>query len=368
MKFIVLKEDLYKELKIFKKIKYPSYLKKIIKIYSDNGSLFLTTSNVDLTVKTKIDADIKDCENCLYFDLNLLSSIVKSLPKSSEICVVENKNKVKIENNSTNFSVLKLNDEQYSHLNQIFTYEFEKILTVKFGKLKDEVLKAVKFSCSDDDETVLTGVNFNLNDSLNISSTNRHFLLTSKINSKDIEKEIEFNLKSSALKVLFSLEGVSKFADVVISFSKAINVVKFLVDKYVFYFSKIQGEFPDFNDILSRALRENKNKVIVSKDAFLYAVRTSHQINDDFVTLDIKKNIIDVLSNDRISGESKTSISCKTNVKDYKKINMNPSYVETILDCIDDCYVYFSYDTELKPVLFSGENRDERFILMPMRS
>ena len=285
MEFLLQKEDLLKELRVFKKIKYINpVLKDILKIYSNNGSLFLTSSNVDMTVQTKVDADIKDCKNPLYFNLSLLHLIVSRLPKNSVICFRENKNKVQIKSEETQYSLVKLNGE-YSHLNQIFSFEFEKNLSIKFGRLRDTLLKAIKFTkLNSDNYTVLSGVNFNLNNFLKISSTNSHFLFTSKLDSLRREKEFVMNLNSSDLKVLSGLDA-SRFADVNISFSSSINAVKFTVDKYIFYFAKMPDEFPKFGGILNSAIKENKNEIVVEKDSILSEVKKAKQVNDDVVIL-----------------------------------------------------------------------------------
>lgn len=365
MEFLLQKEDLLKELRVFKKIKYINpVLKDILKIYSNNGSLFLTSSNVDMTVQTKVDADIKDCKNPLYFNLGLLHLIVSRLPKNSVICFRENENKVQIKSEETQYFLVKLNGE-YSHLNQIFSFEFEKILSIKFGRLRDAVLKAIKFTnLNSDNYTVLSGVNFNLNNFLKISSTNSHFLFISKLDSLKKEKKSEMNLNSSDLKVIFGID-VSRFADVIISFSSSIDVVKFSVDKYIFYFSKMPGDFPKFIDILNSAVKENKNEIIVKKDILLSEVKKAKQVNDDAVKFDVKKDKLAILSEDVELGKYKSSIKCRTKVNKYKEIALDPNYIETILSCIEDDYVHIYYDTELKPLLFN--KKDEKYLLMPKR-
>ena len=364
MQFILQKEDLMKELKVLKKIKHNnSIYGEAIKIHSNNGSLLITGSNADLTVETRVDAKIKDCKNSLYLNKNLLYSIISSLPRNSVVSFKDNNHKVLIENHKTRYSLAELSSK-IDHLNQTLNSEFEKKVSIKFGVLKDAINKAVKFTRADSYNEVLTGINFNLNNSFQINSTNSNLLFTTILSSTK-EKNFEITLNSSDLKVLLSIDA-SRFADVNICFPNAVDVVKFSVGKYTFYFSKISGAFPKFSDILNSAIKENKNEIVVEKDSILSEVKKAKQVNDAVVIFSIKKDSINILSEDRELGKYQGSVKCKTKVNEYKKIALNPKYVETILSCIDDDLVHIFYDTELRPLLFN--KKDEKYLLMPMKT
>ncbi len=324
-----------------------------------DAGLTLTTTDMELSVTTHIEADVATA-GATTLPAKRLFSVIRELPSQQIDLSIDAKNTATIECGSSFFKIVGLPADDYPDVPRP---EGDQAFTLEGGSLK-AMLKSVQYAASvDETRYVLNGILFSFKEKkLTVVATDgrRLALCEQEVDFPDesaadmvvpakavnellrnLQSESECKMTAAGSQVVFELEGMQ------------------LVSKL------IDGTFPNYQQVIPAQCEE---RITLERETLLQAVRrvalvTSEQSNS--IRLHFGENEVQVLSSTPDVGEAKERVPVKYTGKEMT-IAYNPEFLLAPLRVLDSDEVYLELTDELSPGVLKSDI-SFLYVIMPMR-
>ncbi len=338
-------------------------------IEADKDHISLATTNLDLGIRCKIKAEVKEA-GAITLPVKRLATIVRELPNIDVSIETTPNHQAKVTSGGSVFKIMGMGKEEFPPMPD---FADEKAVTLEQEELAT-MLKSVSYAqSSDETRYILNGVYFSFReDKLTLVATDgRRLALTSK----------ELTTPEGAGSIILPAKTVSelvrlldKGTKVRLAVSEKRSAFQIGTDKVgdnglidnIYLFSKVvDGNYPNYNQVVPK---ETHQRIKLERELFLQCVHraalvTSEKSNS--VKLKLSANLLEITASSPDFGEAHESMAIEYTGPELQ-VAFNPQFVIDPLRALNKDQVFFELKDEVSPGVFKTL---ESFlcVIMPVR-
>jgi len=329
-----------------------------ILIETQQDGLRLTATDLDVGISCVIPVDIQEA-GAITVPAKRFSDIIKELPLDDVNITTKKNNQVNITTDVCEFRIMGLAREEFPKLP-----EFKDNEAIKIEQpLLRQMLRLTSFAVSfDETRYILNGTLLNIRKNILtlVSTDGKRLAVIEKQLNQTFEKDIYIIVPIKTIHELnrnLQDEGG-------VSLVLGNNQVLFDLGKVVIISRLIEGEFPDYRQVVP-AISENKVKI--DREQFLLAVKRAALLaTPDYqaVKLEVFKNKLVVSKSTPDVGESREEVAVTYQGKELI-IGFNPTYLIDVLKNLDTDSVELELTDSEKPGVIRTDGYV--YVVLPMR-
>lgn len=338
-------------------------------IEAEKDQISLTTTNLDLGIRCKIKAEVKEAGS-VTLPVKRLASIIRELPNVDVVFDCSPNHQVKLTSGGSNFRIMGIGKEEFPPLPE---FGDEKAFTLEQSELA-EMLRSVSYAQSTDETRyILNGVYFNFRDGkLSLVATDgRRLALISKEMEVSPENAGAIILPAKTVAELTHLldkgEKVKiNFNDRRCAFQIASNKdTGGLVDAVYLYSKVVEGNYPNYQQVIPK---ETHQRIKLERELFQQCVHRAALIcteKSNSVKLKVTSNLLEITAQSPEFGEAHESMAINYSGPDLQ-VAFNPAFMLDPLKALTKDEVFFELKDEVSPGVFKTL---ENFVcvVMPVR-
>jgi DNA polymerase-3 subunit beta len=338
-------------------------------IEAEKDHITLTTTNLDLGIRCKIKAEVKE-PGSVTLPVKRLATIVRELPNVDVVFDAAPNHQVKLASGGSNFKIMGIGKEEFPPLPE---FGDEKSFTLEQAELT-AMLKSVAYAqSSDETRYILNGVYFNFKDGkLSLVATDGRRLAL-------ISKELEVPATSAGSIILPAktvgelLRMLDKGEKLKISFNDRraafqLNTDKDtsgLIDSIYLYSKVVEGNYPNYNQVIPK---ETHQRIKLERELFQQCVHRAALVcseKSNSVKIKVTSNLLEITAQSPDFGEAHESMAIAYSGPDLQ-VAFNPQFIMDPLRALTKDEVFFELKDEVSPGVFKTL---ESFIcvIMPVR-
>ena len=338
-------------------------------IEAEKDHITLTTTNLDLGIRAKIKAEVKET-GAVTLPVKRLATIVRELPNVDVVFDASPNHQVKLTSGGSNFRIMGIGKEEFPPLPE---FGDEKSFNLEQAELTT-MLKSVAYAqSSDETRYILNGVYFNFKDGkLSLVATDGRRLAL-------ISKELEVPAASAGSIILPAktvselLRMLDKGEKVKISFNdrraafqiKTDKDTSGLVDSIYLYSKVVEGNYPNYNQVIPK---ETHQRIKLERELLLQCVHRAALVcseKSNSVKIKLSSNLLEITAQSPDFGEAHESMAIAYSGPDLQ-VAFNPQFLQDPLRALTKDEVFFEVKDEVSPGVFKTL---ESFIcvIMPVR-
>lgn len=314
-----------------------------ILVEATDDSIILTTTDLDIGIVSVIPVK-PNITGAVTIPAKKFSDIIKEMPDNEIISIsVKKNNLVNIDCEKSSFKIMGLPKEEFPQLPE---FKDKDTISLPQKKLK-QMLKMTSFAIGHDEvRQTLNGILFVIKPTyIKLVATDGRCLTT-------VEEKVQLP-KTFERKVIVPTKAIdeldrvlSEDGDVSIYFSD--NQILFKTNTLKLVSRLIEGEFPPYERVIPE---EIKNKVVVSRDGFLSAIKrvalfTSAESLS--IRVDLARDKVVLSKSTPYLGEARVELEADYKGKDLS-VGFNPSHIINMLKSVDQEKVGFEVVDPEKP-------------------
>ena len=326
---------------------------------AEDGEIRLTTTDLDVGVSGRVDADVKK-GGATTLPTRRLATIIREVPMSEIDVEVNADNVATIRSGPSYFKILGLAEDEFPPLpdfGEANEYKIEQSV------LKDSLKKTAYAISTDETRYVLNGIFWSFKDNnLNLVATDGRRLAM-------VNHEIEFP-ESQEIDVIVPTKAVNELSRLLgdegeVRILIADNQIAFEFNKNILVSKLIEGNYPNFRQVIPN---ETKERITLERETFLNSAHrvsllTSEKSNS--LKIVFGKDNIDIMANSPDIGEAKESLAVSYKGPEFS-IAFNPEFLMAPLKNLDSDEIYLDLIDEMSPGVIKN-NSSFLYVLMPMR-
>ena len=336
-----------------------------ILLKAEGQSLFLSATNLEIAISTKISATIKN-EGSITIPARLIVNYVSFLKDGELDIFVESGETMCISSKGSKTKIKGLPSSDFPEFPKVekeFIFTFS---TKEFQKSNERVV----FSCANTSiRPILSGALFWVKGKeACLVATDSYRLGEQKIHlSSKEEREVKVIIPSRTLQELSRILGVYPEEKVEVIVSK--NQILFIVKNTEISSRLIEGNFPDYEQIIPK---EKRIMVEVQTDEFILGIKRVGifaKENNNNIRIFVNDEKISITTDATEIGSDECEIPVKgSGGQEQEEVSLNAQYVLDILQSIEEKEILFLVNERLSPVLFKPKTGDEYVhIIMPLK-
>ena len=338
-------------------------------IEAEKDQISLTTTNLDLGIRCKIKAEVKEAGS-VTLPVKRLASIIRELPNVDVVFDCSPNHQVKLTSGGSNFRIMGIGKEEFPPLPE---FGDEKAFTLEQSELA-EMLRSVSYAQSTDETRyILNGVYFNFRDGkLSLVATDgRRLALISKEMEVSAENAGAIILPAKTVAELTHL--LDKGEKVKINFNDRRCAFQFasnkdtggLVDAVYLYSKVVEGNYPNYQQVIPK---ETHQRIKLERELFQQCVHRAALIcteKSNSVKLKVTSNLLEITAQSPEFGEAHESMAINYSGPDLQ-VAFNPAFMLDPLKALTKDEVFFELKDEVSPGVFKTL---ENFVcvVMPVR-
>lgn len=363
MKFICEKSKLQEAISIVQKAvtgRSPMPILEGIFLEAENGIVTLIGSDIDLSIETRIDADILESGK-IVVDSKIFGDIIRKLPNDQvEIETIET-NSIKITCQKSVFTLIHMNADEFPSLPNISENMF---FTIPQSILKN-MIKGTSFAIAQDEtRPILTGILFEVsNKTLNLVALDG-YRLALRNEYLDTENNISAVIPGKTLnEVAKILEENSEIVN--ITFTP--NHILFNLGTTKIISRLLEGEFIKYNSIIPQ---EYNLKVTVNKQELLSCIERASLMakdgNSNLIKLDIEEDVMVITSNSQL-GKVREEIAINLQGESLQ-IAFNSKYLIDVLKIMEEENIVMELSSSVSPCVVKNKDKMNcKYLVLPVR-
>jgi DNA polymerase-3 subunit beta len=338
-------------------------------IEADKDFISLTTTNLDLGIRCKIKAEVKE-SGAVTLPVKRLATIVRELPNVDVTFDGSPNHQVKLTSGGSNFRIMGIGKEEFPPLPE---FGDEKSFTLEQAELT-AMLKSVSYAqSSDETRYILNGVYFSFKDGkLSLVATDgRRLALTSKdievpapsagsiiLPAKTVSELVRMLDKGEKLKISFN----ERRASFQINTDKDSSG---LIDSIYLYSKVVEGNYPNYNQVIPK---ETHQRIKLERELFLQCVHRAALVcneKSNSVKVKLSSNLLEITAQSPDFGEAHESMAIAYSGPELQ-VAFNPQFIMDPLRALTKDEIFFEVKDEVSPGVFKTL---ESFIcvIMPVR-
>ncbi|MCF7686913.1 MAG: DNA polymerase III subunit beta [Cephaloticoccus sp.] len=338
-------------------------------IEAEKDQISLTTTNLDLGIRCKIKADVKETGS-VTLPVKRLAGIVRELPNVDVSVDASPNHQVKLTSGGSNFRIMGIGRDEFPPLPE---FGDEKSYTLEQAELT-AMLKSVAYAqSSDETRYILNGVYFNFKDGkLTLVATDGRRLA-------HISKEMDVPADSAGAIILPAktvgelLRLLDKGEKLKINFNDRRAAFQIgtdkdgsgLIDSIYLYSKVVEGNYPNYQQVIPK---ETHQRIKLERELFLQCVHRAALVCSEkanSVKIKLTSNLLEITAQSPDFGEAHESMAIGYSGPDLQ-VAFNPQFVMDPLRALSKDEVFFEVKDEVSPGVFKTL---ESFIcvIMPVR-
>ena len=326
---------------------------------ADKAGLWLTTTDLEVTVRCRVDADVQK-PGASTVPARRIASIVRELPDSAIEVQIDDKNVASVTCGSSFFKVIGLSEDEFPPLPKT---EGKQTYTLDQGIFREMLRKSAYAASTDETRYVLNGVylSFKGGKLTTVATDGRRLALVEQEVEFPSEAEVDMILPSKAVAELMHVlqdEGELKI-------HASDNQVVFEFSDVMVASKLIEGTYPNYKQVIPNQCDE---RVTLERESLLTALRRVSLVTADksnATKLSFTKNKLSVTLSTPDVGEAHETIPIKYTGKDVE-VAFNPEYMMDPLKNLTNDEIAIELTDELSPGVIKTDI-PFLYVLMPMR-
>ena len=324
-------------------------------IEAEKDQISLTTTNLDLGIRCKIKAEVKE-GGAVTLPVKRLASIVLELPNVDVTLDSSPNHQVKLSSGGSTFRIMGIGKEEFPPLPE---FGDEKSYTIDQAELAT-MLRSVAYAQSQDETRyILNGVFFNFRDGrFSLVATDGRRLAM-------ISKEMEISPESSGSIILpaKTVAELSRLLDkgekIKINFNDrrcAFQIASGkdssgLVDSIYLYSKVVEGNYPNYQQVIPK---ETHQRIKLERELFLQCIHRAALVCSEkanSVKLKLSSNLVEITAQSPDFGEAHESMAINYSGPDLQ-VAFNPAFMIDPLKALAKDEIYFELKDEISPGVF----------------
>lgn len=363
MKFICEKQKLQEGISISSKAitgKTTMPILEGIYISTKDNQLKLIGSDMDVSIETMVDADIKE-EGSIVIDSRIFGEIIRKLPNSEIIIETLENEIIQITCQKSVFNLVYMNGDDYPELPKI-----NESLSVEVPQnILKSMIRGTSFAIAQDEtRPILQGILFEVKDKkLNLVALDGYRLAIRTEfldNDNDIEVVIPGKTLNEVSRILEDISDIVKitFTDnhILFNLSNTKIISRLLDGKFVNYSSLLPQEYKILLDVKKQELQNCIERAsLMAKDS-----------NSNLIKLDIQEENMIITSNSQL-GKVREELNINLQGGEIQ-IAFNSKYLLDVLKNIEDDEVKLEMTSGVSPCVIKCKNTDNsKYLVLPVR-
>jgi len=339
-------------------------------IEAEKDQISLTTTNLDLGIRCKIKAEVKET-GAVTLPVKRLAGIVRELPNLDVIFDGAPNHQVKLTSGGSTFRIMGIGKEEFPPLPE---FGEDHVYSLDQADLA-MMLRSVSYAQSTDEgRYILNGVYFNFRDGkLSLVATDGRRLA---LLSKDIQVP-----ESGGGAIILPAKTVAeltrlldKGAVVKINFNDRRAAFQIGTDKdtsglidHIYLYSKVvEGNYPNYQQVIPKDT--NKQHIKLERELLLQCVHRAALVCSEkanSVKMKLTSNLLELTAQSPDFGEAHESMAISYSGPDLQ-VAFNPAFLMDPLRALTKDEVFFELKDEVSPGVFKTP---ENFVcvIMPVR-
>lgn len=366
MKVVIAQSDLLESLKIVSRaVSGQNTLPVLgnILIRAEGKKVFFAATNLEISISTSCDAEIKN-EGSITVPSKILTSYTSLLGKGDEVELkVSDGVTLEINSKTSKTKIKGISAEEFPAIARV---ESGAKLAISSEDFRDMVHKVAFAAQENASRPILSGVCFIAKkEELRIAATDSYRLSEKSVKLEKAIDDGQWVIPVRAVLEADRLAATDEHVEVVISD----NQVMFVCGGTELVSRLIEGKFPDYQQILPKS---HQTTVEVNREEFELAVRRVSifaKENNQHMKLDFLNDGTLTVSTDSTQiGEEKTTIPVKVDGAN-NQIALNADYVLDLLGSLSkEETVQIELEGKLSPAVFKKEKSDDFVhLIMPLK-
>jgi DNA polymerase-3 subunit beta len=324
-------------------------------IEAEKDHISLTTTNLDLGIRCRIKAEIKD-PGSVTLPVKRLAGIVRELPNLDVTVDGSPNHQVKLTSGGSTFKIMGIGKEEFPPLPE---FGEEKAHSLAQSELAT-MLRSVSYAQSNDESRyILNGVYFNFRDGrlFLVATDGRRLAMVSK------EMEVPADAAGAIILPAKTVGELTRLLDkgekVQISFNDrraAFQVAtdkdaSGLVDNIYLYSKVVEGNYPNYQQVIPK---ETHQRIKLERELLLHSVK-----------IRLTSNLLEITAQSPDFGEAHESMAISYSGPDLQ-VAFNPAFVMDPLKALSKDEVFFEVKDEVSPGVFKTLDNFV-CVIMPVR-
>ena len=331
-----------------------------IYINANKEGLTLIGSDMDVSIETKVEADVIN-EGSIVIDAKIFGEIIRKLPNSDiKIETLEN-DTVQIICEKSVFNVVYMNADEFPELPQI---NQDMKVEVPQNILKN-MIKGTSFAIAQDEtRPILQGVLFEVKDkTLNLVALDGYRLA---IRSEYLDSEIDIE-KVIPGKTLNEVSKILEDTNDIVEINFTNNHILFNLNKTRIISRLLEGKYVNYKSLLPQ---EHKLTVTVKKQDLQNGIERASLMakdgNNNLIKLDIQDEAVIITSNSQLG---KVREEVLINLQGDKiQIAFNSRYLIDVLKNFEEEEVILEMTSSVSPCIIKAKEADNyKYLVLPVR-
>jgi len=338
-------------------------------IEAEKDQVSLTTTNLDLGIRCKITAEVKE-PGAVTLPVKRLANIVRELPNLDVSIDASPNHQVKLSSGGSNFRIMGIGKEEFPPLPE---FGDEKAYTLDQTELTSMLRSVAYAQSTDETRYILNGVYLNFRDgkfSL-VATDGRRLALIAKEMDVPAESAGAIILPAKTVSELAHL--LDKGEKVKINFNERRCAFQIatnkdtngLVDSIYLYSKVVEGNYPNYQQVIPK---ETHQRIKLERELFLQCVHRAALVCSEkanSVKLKLTSNLLEITAQSPDFGEAHESMAINYSGPDLQ-VAFNPAFLIDPLKALTKDEVFFEVKDEVSPGVFKTL---ESFVcvIMPVR-
>ena len=338
-------------------------------IEAEKDHISLTTTNLDLGIRCKIKAEVKE-SGTVTLPVKRLATIVRELPNVDVSFDSSTSHQVKIASGGSNFRIMGISAEEFPKLPDSGD---DKTFTLEQGELATMLSNVSYAQSTDETRYILNGVYFNFKEGklALVATDGRRLALVSKEMAVPSGSGGAIILPAKTVAELLRLLGKGEKLKVAFNERRAAFQIETgkdasgLTDSIYLFSKVVEGNYPNYQQVIPK---ETHQRIKLERELFLQCVHraalvTSEKSNS--VKIKLSANLLEITAASPDFGESHESMAISYSGPDLQ-VAFNPQFVMDPLRALTKDEVFFELKDEVSPGVFKTL---ESFVcvIMPVR-
>lgn len=338
-------------------------------IEAEKDHISLTTTNLDLGIRCRIKAEIKD-PGAITLPVKRLAGIVRELPNLDVTVDGSPNHQVKLTSGGSTFKIMGIGKEEFPPLPE---FGEEKAHSLAQSELAT-MLRSVAYAQSNDESRyILNGVYFNFRDGrlFLVATDGRRLAMVSK------EMEVPADAAGAIILPAKTVGELTRLLDkgekVQISFNDrraAFQVAtdkdaSGLVDNIYLYSKVVEGNYPNYQQVIPK---ETHQRIKLERELLLQCVHRAALVCSEkanSVKIRLTSNLLEITAQSPDFGEAHESMAISYSGPDLQ-VAFNPAFVMDPLKALSKDEVFFEVKDEVSPGVFKTLDNFV-CVIMPVR-
>jgi DNA polymerase-3 subunit beta len=331
-----------------------------ILINARNNEIMLIGSDIDLSIETKLKAEVIE-EGSIVVDSRLFGELIKKLPNAEvEVHTMENSS-IEVLCQKSKAIMKYMSSEEFPSLPKI---NEEMVFNISQGLLKNMIKGTLFAAAQDEIRPILTGVKFEVKDKkLNLVA----------LDGLRLALRSEFLDNDNSISAVIPGKTLNEVTKILEDSDKEVNIT-FTQNHILFNLGKTQiisilltGEFINYSSIIPD---EYNLKVVVKRSELFECIERASLMakegNTNLVKLDIKDDQI-VITSDSQLGKAREELNVIMQ-GEALKIAFNAKFLIDVFKIMDEEEIVLELTSSVSPCVVKNKDKDNcTYLVLPVR-